>query len=102
MSPIDIYSRLGFAYATNSLSSAAARQFLERVQSLFPTPIDYVLSDNSSEFKKHFDKACQEKGITHWHSALPEDERPLRTLQPNNPRRVYPLPRRETPRSSYF
>ncbi|MBI5153430.1 MAG: DDE-type integrase/transposase/recombinase [Parcubacteria group bacterium] len=35
---------------------------------VFPFPITFVLTDNGSEFKKHFDIALRELHLTHYHT----------------------------------
>jgi transposase InsO family protein len=52
----DHYSRFAFAWATQSHASLAAREFFELVSEVFPYPLQTVLTDNGSEFMKHFDE----------------------------------------------
>ena len=63
---IDHYSRFAFAYASNSISSKNASEFFERVLRVFPLQVSNVLSDNGSEFMKHFREMVDKKKITHW------------------------------------
>ena len=62
----DIYSRFSLAWATNSHASLAAKEFFNMVRFLFPFRLDYVLTDNGSEFMKHFNEALEKLCITHW------------------------------------
>jgi transposase InsO family protein len=64
----DIYTRLAFAWATTSHASLAAKEFFGRVTKLFPFPIVGILTDNGSEFKKHFTQALQALCLTHFHT----------------------------------
>jgi transposase InsO family protein len=64
----DLYSRFSLAWATNSHASQAAKEFFDMVRFLFPFKLDYVLTDNGSEFMKHFDEALKKLCITHWHT----------------------------------
>ena len=52
----DLYSRFSFAWATTSHASYAAKEFFLIVKQVFPYPLQYVLTDNGSEFMKHFDE----------------------------------------------
>ncbi len=64
----DVFSRFSFAWCTTSHASAAAREFLRLCRIVFPAPVTYVLTDNGSEFKKHFAAALAAEGITHYHT----------------------------------
>lgn len=64
----DVYSRFSFAWATMSHASLAAKEFFTIVSVLFPYPLDYVLTDNGSEFMKHFDGELRKLHKTHWHT----------------------------------
>jgi transposase InsO family protein len=64
----DIYTRMAFAWATTSHASLAAREFFAKVIKLFPFPVANILTDNGSEFKKHFSQALQELCLLHYHS----------------------------------
>jgi transposase InsO family protein/transposase-like protein len=65
---IDLYSRYALAFATTSHASLAAQQFYLLVTKLFPYPIEHVLTDNGSEFKKSFAKELQKQHKIHWHT----------------------------------
>jgi len=66
----DIYSRFSFAWATKSHASKAAEEFFELCLKVFPCAFNflYVLTDNGSEFKKHFSERLKELHLTHYHT----------------------------------
>lgn len=64
----DLYSRFSFAWANNSHASQAAKEFFHIVREVFPHPLEYVLTDNGSEFLKHFDEELRRLYLTHWHT----------------------------------
>jgi len=65
---IDLYTRFGFAFATSSHASLAAADFFALCRSVFPFPFTFVLTDNGSEFKKHFSASLLELHLTHYHT----------------------------------
>jgi transposase InsO family protein len=65
---IDLYTRFGFAFATSSHASKAAADFFALCQSVFPFAFATVLTDNGSEFKKHFNAALLALHLTHYHT----------------------------------
>jgi len=64
----DIFGRFAFAWATNSHASLAAKEFFDVFRLLFPYPVTFVLTDNGSEFKKHFAESLLALQITHYHT----------------------------------
>jgi transposase InsO family protein len=64
----DIYSRFSVAWATTSHASMAAKEFFDVVRFLFPFELKYILTDNGSEFMKHFDDQIRELHKEHWHT----------------------------------
>ena len=64
----DVYSRFSFAWATHSHGSEAAREVYKVVSEVFPYPLEYVLTDNGSEFMKHFDGELRRLHKVHWHT----------------------------------
>ena len=66
----DIYSRFSFAWATKSHASPAAKEFFNLCQKAFPFPFEFqhVLTDNGSEFKKHFDEELRKLHLVHYHT----------------------------------
>lgn len=68
LTAIDLYTRTTVAIGTKSHSSKTAAHFFSLVQTLFPYPIDTVLTDNGSEFKRYFRQLMETHGITHYHT----------------------------------
>src|SRR3989338_3354349 len=66
----DIYTRFSFAWATTSHASLAAKEFFALCQRAFPLPYRFahVLTDNGSEFKKHFAEELRRLHMTHFHT----------------------------------
>ncbi|MEK7627612.1 MAG: DDE-type integrase/transposase/recombinase [Patescibacteria group bacterium] len=66
----DIYTRFSFAWATKSHASKAAEEFFELCLKVFPYSFNflYVLTDNGSEFKKHFSEKLKELHLIHYHT----------------------------------
>lgn len=64
---IDLHSHFAWAWATRSHASAAASQFFRLIQAVFPFAIEAVLTDNGSEFQRHFATALADHLFTHWH-----------------------------------
>ena len=66
----DIYTRFAFAWATSSHASRAAEEFFGLCQKAFPYSFNFlwVLTDNGSEFKKHFSEKLKELHLTHYHT----------------------------------
>jgi transposase InsO family protein len=64
----DLYSRWSFAWATTSRASLAAKEFFGLVTFLFPFPLEHILTDNGSEFMKHFDAEARRLHKIHWHT----------------------------------
>ena len=66
----DIYTRFSFAWGTKSHASLAAAEFFALCQSAFPHAYHFlfVLTDNGSEFKKHFTAELQRLHLTHYHT----------------------------------
>ena len=65
---VDIYSRVAFAYATTSHASKAAADFFILIQKAFPYKIKYLITDNGSEFMKHFSEELKRQHVIHWHT----------------------------------
>lgn len=62
----DLYSRVSLALATTSHASQAAKEFFDLVQFLFPFELKHILTDNGSEFMKHFDNELRNLHKEHW------------------------------------
>jgi transposase InsO family protein len=66
----DIYTRFSFAWGTESHASLAAAEFFTLCQRAFPHPYHFlfVLTDNGSEFKKHFAEELRRLHLIHFHT----------------------------------
>ena len=64
----DVYTRFGFAWATTSHASLAAREFFGYCRTAFPFPMAFVLTDNGSEFMKHFADELKRLHLVHYHT----------------------------------
>ena len=64
----DLASRFSLAWATSSHASMAAKEFFDLTRFLFPFRMSNVLTDNGSEFMKHFDAEVRRLHKTHWHT----------------------------------
>lgn len=77
--------KLAYARAYTTHSSFAVKDFLSRLEYLLGARPEIILTDNGSEFQKHFDQACQEKHIKRYYSRVqtpkdnPEVERMIKT-----------------------
>lgn len=64
----DIHTRFAFAWSTTSHASLAAKEFFEYCLIVFPHPFVNVLTDNGSEFMKHFSQKLNELHLVHYHT----------------------------------
>lgn len=64
----DINTRFAFAWCTTSHASLAAKEFFDLCRVAFPFPMEFVLTDNGSEFKKHFNEELKKLHLTHYHT----------------------------------
>jgi len=64
----DLFTRFGFAWETTSHASMAAKQFFDICRRVFPFCFVFVLTDNGSEFKKHFDVELKRLHLSHYHT----------------------------------
>lgn len=64
----DIHTRFAFAWSTTSHASLAAQEFFRLCLIAFPFSIDFVLTDNGSEFKKHFNEELLRLHLIHYHT----------------------------------
>lgn len=64
----DLFGRFAFAWATCSHASKAALEFFDLFRRLFPYPVTFVLTDNGSEWKRHFAVELEKLQITHYHT----------------------------------
>lgn len=87
LTAVEHSGKLGYAWVTASHGSAAATAFLDRLQFLVNRPITVILTDNGSEFQKHFAKACDAAAIGRYYTKPrtpkdnPECERFNRTIK---------------------
>jgi len=74
--------KVAYARAYTTHSSAAASDFLARLIYLVGAAPEIVLTDNGSEFAKHFDHACKARGITRYfsHPQTPKDNPEIERL----------------------
>jgi len=78
--------KIAYARAYSTHSSAAAADFLGRLEYLVSGKMEIILTDNGSEFMKHFDHACKKRNITRYFSKPrtpkdnPEIERLIKTF----------------------
>lgn len=64
----DVHTRISLAWATHSHASRAAQEFFDRVKLIFPFPFTSILTDNGSEFAKHFSEEIQKRHLLHYHT----------------------------------
>ncbi len=66
----DIYTRFSFAWVTKSHASLAAKEFFDLCRKAFPYSFNFlnVLTDNGSEFKKHFSEELKQQHLVHYHT----------------------------------
>lgn len=68
LTAIDIYAKFAFAYAYKSLSSASARDFMEKLIQVAPFNISHIQTDNGKEFHKYFALYIQGQNIIHFYN----------------------------------
>ena len=68
ISAIDSKLKFSFSSCYSHLSSRNARDFLRRLQLVYPLPIKSVQTDNGAEFLKEFDAYLKDKQIPHYFS----------------------------------
>ena len=61
-------ARISFAYATKSHTSQEAADVVSAILSSFPSKTEFVLTDNGSEFMKHFQVVLDRHEVKHWHT----------------------------------
>jgi len=64
----DIFTRISLAIGTSSHASKAAKEFFQICVKAFPFPIQFVLTDNGSEFKKEFNQELMKLHLVHYHT----------------------------------
>lgn len=63
---IDIESRYSFALCYNRHNSLCARDFIGKLEKVFPYKIKAIQTDNGSEFHKYFMQYLEKQKITHY------------------------------------
>lgn len=65
---VDCFSRVAFCRVFSSDSSLNAKSFLDELGDYMPFACVALQTDNGSEFLRHFDKATEDRLITHYFS----------------------------------
>ena len=65
---IDVESDFAFALAYKSLSSASARDFVQKLEEVAPFKITHIQTDNGLEFEKYFRDYLKVRNILHFHN----------------------------------
>ena len=63
---LDVNSRMAFAYAYKTDTSANGQDFLKKFVKVTPFVTSRIQTDNGSEFAKQFDSCCKEGGLIHF------------------------------------
>lgn len=66
ISAVDIKTRFSFSYGYKSLTSLNAKDFMEKLQKVFPFPVKRVQTDNGSEFESYLRKYLEDQNIIHY------------------------------------
>jgi hypothetical protein len=66
ISAIDCTLKFSFSSCYSQLTSRAARDFLSRLEMVYPLPIKSLQTDNGAEFLGEFDAYLKHKGIPHY------------------------------------
>ena len=87
LTAIDKYAKISYARMYKNHSSLSAKDFLYRLHYVLDGNIQYIQTDNGTEFEKHFKILAEELNIPQYHSRIrtpkdnPDIERFNRTLQ---------------------
>ena len=65
---VDIHTRMAVAIAGSSSRSNFSANLLSQLPGIFGCKIDSILTDNGSEFSKHFATEAKKLGIKHFHT----------------------------------
>lgn len=65
---IDTETRVAFAGCYTNHGSRSASDFLKRARQVIPDCPDFIQTDNGSEFALHFETACKELELIHFHT----------------------------------
>ena len=63
---VDVHSRYSFALCYNRHNSLCARDFIQKLEQVFPYQIKAIQTDNGSEFHKYFMQYLEKQKITHY------------------------------------
>ena len=63
---IDVHSRYSFALCYNRHNSLSARDFIQKMEKVFPYKIKAIQTDNGSEFHKYFKNYLEKRKIIHY------------------------------------
>jgi len=63
---VDIHSRYSFALCYEKHNSLCARDFIQKLEKVFPYKIKAIQTDNGSEFHKYFMHYLEKRKITHY------------------------------------
>lgn len=62
---VDVYSRYSFALCYTRHNSLSAKDFIKKLEEVFPYQIKAIQTDNGSEFHKYFKEYLEQRNITH-------------------------------------
>ena len=68
LTAVDTEMRTAFAAAYTNHGSASAADFLRKAHTVIPDCPSAIQTDNGSEFALHFEHACRELNLTHYHT----------------------------------
>jgi len=63
---VDVYSRYSFALCYTRHNSLSAKDFIKKLEEVFPYQIKAIQTDNGSEFHKYFMQYLEQRSITHY------------------------------------
>ena len=63
---VDVHSRYSFALCYNRHNSLSARDFIKKLEQVFPYKIETIQTDNGSEFHKYFTQYLEKRRIVHY------------------------------------
>jgi transposase InsO family protein len=63
---VDVHSRYSFAFCYTRHNSLCARDFVKKLEQVFPYKIKAIQTDNGSEFHKYFMQYLEEQKIMHY------------------------------------
>ena len=63
---IDVHSRYSFALCYTRHNSLSAKDFIQKMEQVFPYKIKAIQTDNGSEFHKYFMKYLEKRKIVHY------------------------------------